>query len=149
MTAIGSYRASLRNQAKTIHDSNEILRPEYCQCQSFFPCLCQWGLCPRVVCSMERGSKLDGSRHFLPLVRKLSLPKPKRRKDFQGEVKGKLNEISNKPGSGISHLKVGGTSSAKSALDIPCAIRRKIVVSFTTSFRGHGEKTEREMRKKM
>lgn len=97
---------------------------------------------------MGRGSRLDGSRHFLPRARKLSVPRPKRRNDFQGEVKGKLNEISNKPGSGNSHLKVGGTSSAKGALNIPCAIRREIVVSFTTSFGGHGEKTKREMRRK-
>ena len=93
MTAIGSCRASPRNQAKTIHDSSEILRPEYCRCQNFLPCLCQLDLFPMGVCSMERDSRLDGSKHFLPRAQKLSVPRPKRRNDFQGEVKGAWMKI--------------------------------------------------------
>ena len=50
----------------------------------------------------------------------------------------KLNKIP-KTCNGVSYLKMGGASSAKSQLNIPSTTWQKIVTSLTTSFRGHGE----------
>ena len=133
MKAIGNCHANPWNQAKKIRG---IPRIDFHQCQSFSPCLFQWDLSPREVWRIEQSSesKLDGRRRFLPRAQKFSVPRPNQRNKLQGEMKTELNEISWRVSSGISYLKVGGTSRTKSPLNIPSTIWRKVVVSLTTSF---------------